>query len=414
MPRNVFANAVGVSLKVAIVNIVLVANALIWYFYAFGFLRSTIAAANFLNSEIAILGVNFLGIAAAALFGSVLIYKFGRRIKFIVYWILSGVFLSLLPLAVDITVLPLLMVFSTLVGAYFGLGLPICLGYLAASTEPGNRARLGGVTFLCVFLGFFLLSNMSIEGIAFNAIALALFKLCSLVALFFLNPEEQYVYKRDQQSFVSIFRHRSFILYFVPWLMFAVVNYTAVPIVNNIGDNIGRVFNDEFVQFSPVIENITAAIFAVVFGFLADFVGRKRLILTGFSLLGVGYAFLGLLQNNIYAWWFYIFSDGVAWGAFYTIFIMTLWGDLSGEKSSEKYYAVGSLPFLFSNFMRLTVDSYIGEVGVAAVFSFASFFLFLAVLPLMYAPETLPEKNIRDRELKIYVEKAQKIREKYS
>jgi MFS family permease len=414
MPRNVFANAVGVSLKVAIVNIVLVANALIWYFYAFGFLRSTIAAANFLNSEIAILGVNFLGIAAAALFGSVLIYKFGRSIKFIVYWILSGVFLSLLPLAVDITVLPLLMVFSTLVGAYFGLGLPICLGYLAASTEPGNRARLGGVTFLCVFLGFFLLSNMSIEGIAFNAIALALFKLCSLVALFFLNPEEQYVYKRDQQSFVSIFRHRSFILYFVPWLMFAVVNYTAVPIVNNIGDNIGRVFNDEFVQFSPVIENITAAIFAVVFGFLADFVGRKRLILTGFSLLGVGYAFLGLLQNNIYAWWFYIFSDGVAWGAFYTIFIMTLWGDLSGEKSSEKYYAVGSLPFLFSNFMRLTVDSYIGEVGVAAVFSFASFFLFLAVLPLMYAPETLPEKNIRDRELKIYVEKAQKIREKYS
>jgi MFS family permease len=414
MPRNVFANAVGVSLKVAIVNIVLVANALIWYFYAFGFLRSTIAAANFLNSEIAILGVNFLGIAAATLFGSVLIYKFGRRIKFIVYWILSGVFLSLLPLAVDITVLPLLMVFSTLVGAYFGLGLPICLGYLAASTEPGNRARLGGVTFLCVFLGFFLLSNMSIEGIAFNAIALALFKLCSLVALFFLNPEEQYVYKRDQQSFVSIFRHRSFILYFVPWLMFAVVNYTAVPIVNNIGDNIGRVFNDEFVQFSPVIENITAAIFAVVFGFLADFVGRKRLILTGFSLLGVGYAFLGLLQNNIYAWWFYIFSDGVAWGAFYTIFIMTLWGDLSGEKSSEKYYAVGSLPFLFSNFMRLTVDSYIGEVGVAAVFSFASFFLFLAVLPLMYAPETLPEKNIRDRELKIYVEKAQKIREKYS
>jgi MFS family permease len=414
MPRNVFANAVGVSLKVAIVNIVLVANALIWYFYAFGFLRSTIAAANFLNSEIAILGVNFLGIAAATLFGSVLIYKFGRRIKFIVYWILSGVFLSLLPLAVDITVLPLLMVFSTLVGAYFGLGLPICLGYLAASTEPGNRARLGGVTFLCVFLGFFLLSNMSIEGIAFNAIALALFKLGGFVALFFLKPEEEYVNKRDQQSYVSIFRHRSFILYFVPWLMFAVVNYTAVPIVNNIGDNIGRVFNDEFVQFSPVIENITAAIFAVVFGFLADFVGRKRLILTGFSLLGVGYAFLGLLQNNIYAWWFYIFSDGVAWGAFYTIFIMTLWGDLSGEKSSEKYYAVGSLPFLFSNFMRLTVDSYIGEVGVAAVFSFASFFLFLAVLPLMYAPETLPEKNIRDRELKIYVEKAQKIREKYS
>ena len=64
--------------------------------------------------------------------------------------------------------------------------------------------------------------------------------------------------------------------------------------------------------------------------------------------------------------------------------------------------------------MRLSVSTYVGDVSKAAVFSFASFFLFLAVLPLMYAPETLPEKNIRDRELKIYVEKAQQIREKYS
>ena len=410
MPRKVFANAIGVSLKVAVVNVILVANALIWYFYAFEFLRNTIKAANFLNSEIAILGVNFLGMAATVLFGSVLIYKFGRRINFLFYWMLSGVLLSLMPVAIDITVLPLLMVFSTLVGAYFGLGLPICMGYFAASTEAANRARLGGLTFLCVFSGFFLLSALNIEGIVLNAIALALFKLGGFMALFFLKPEERYVNKRDQKSFVSIFRHRSFILYFVPWLMFAVVNYTAVPIV----DSIGRGLSNEFVQFSPLIENVTAAIFAVVFGFFADFAGRKRLILTGFSLLGVGYACLGLLQNNIYAWWFYIFSDGVAWGAFYTIFIMTLWGDLSGEKSSEKYYAIGGLPFLFSNFMRLSVSTYVGDVSKAAVFSFASFFLFLAVLPLMYAPETLPEKNIRDRELKIYVEKAQQIREKYS
>jgi hypothetical protein len=36
----------------------------------------------------------------------------------------------------------------------------------------------------------------------------------------------------------------------------------------------------------------------------------------------------------------------------------------------------------------------------------------LAVLPLMYAPETLPEKRIRERELKQYIEKAKRIREK--
>ncbi|MBT0160289.1 MFS transporter [Candidatus Bathyarchaeota archaeon A05DMB-2] len=408
MPRNVFANTVGVSLKVAVVNIVLVANALIWYFYAFEFLLNTVTAAHYsVPNKLAVFGADFLGIAATALFGSILIYKFGRRIHFLLYWMLSGVLLSLIPVTVDITAFPLLVVFSTLVGAYFGLGMPICMGYFAASTEAGNRARLGGLTFLCVFLGYFLLGSIGIEGIVLNAIALALFKLGGFVVLSFLKPEEKYANKRDQLAYGSIFQHRAFLLYFVPWLMFAVVNYTAVPIVN-------KIFPHNFVELSVIIENVTAGVFAVVLGFFADFIGRKRLILTGFSLLGVGYACLGLFVGNIYGGWFYTIADGVAWGAFYTIFIMTIWGDLAHEKSSEKYYVIGSLPFLFSNFMRLSISTYIEEISVSAVFSFASFFLFLAVLPLMYAPETLPEKNIRDRELKIYVEKAQKIREKYS
>jgi hypothetical protein len=34
--------------------------------------------------------------------------------------------------------------------------------------------------------------------------------------------------------------------------------------------------------------------------------------------------------------------------------------------------------------------------------------LFLAVLPLVYAPETLPEKHMKERELKNYLDKAKK------
>jgi hypothetical protein len=47
-------------------------------------------------------------------------------------------------------------------------------------------------------------------------------------------------------------------------------------------------------------------------------------------------------------------------------------------------------------------------------FSLASFFLFVAVLPLMYAPETLPEKKIKDRELRDYLEKAKRTKDKYA
>jgi hypothetical protein len=42
----------------------------------------------------------------------------------------------------------------------------------------------------------------------------------------------------------------------------------------------------------------------------------------------------------------------------------------------------------------------------------ASSFLFLAILPLLYAPETLPEKKIKERELKEYLKKASKMKEK--
>ena len=409
MQRNAFANIVGTTLKTAVVTIVLVANALIWYFYAFEVLMNTVTYAGFASSEvIAVFGINLLGIASAALLSPTLMYRVRRRTRFIFYWMLAGAILSLMPVGINITTFPTLMLFSALVGVYFGLGMPTCLGYFAASTEAVNRSRLGGLTFLFVFLGFFLFVSMGIEDVVLNAMILSLFKIIGLLLLFLLKPGEKQIGQSDRVSYSFIFKNRSFLLYFIPWLMFSVVNYTAVPIV----DSIGKVFSDEIANLSPVIENVTAGIFAVVFGFFADFVGRKRLILAGFSLLGVGYACLGLFLGNIYAWWFYTIADGIAWGAFYTIFIMTLWGDLSQEKSSEKYYAIGSLPFLFSNFMRLSISTYVAAISESAVFSFASFFLFLAVLPLIYAPETLPEKKMKERELKKYIEKAKKVKEK--
>jgi hypothetical protein len=43
----------------------------------------------------------------------------------------------------------------------------------------------------------------------------------------------------------------------------------------------------------------------------------------------------------------------------------------------------------------------------------AAFFLFIAVFPLLYASETLPEKKIELRRLRSFAEEAQKARDKY-
>jgi Sec-independent protein translocase protein TatA len=56
----------------------------------------------------------------------------------------------------------------------------------------------------------------------------------------------------------------------------------------------------------------------------------------------------------------------------------------------------------------VVVQPFIGIVDIATSFSLAGFFLFLAILPLLYAPETLSETTMKDRELKNYIKKAQK------
>ena len=92
---------------------------------------------------------------------------------------------------------------------------------------------------------------------------------------------------------------------------------------------------------------------------------------------------------------------------------MVIWGELAGNRVKEKYYFIGVLAFPLSSYVEVVVTPYIGLIPASASFSLASFFLFLAVLPLMYAPETLPEKKIQIRRLKGYIEQAKKFTEKY-
>lgn len=198
----------------------------------------------------------------------------------------------------------------------------------------------------------------------------------------------------------------SLLLYFAPWFMFSLVNSFAFPILKNLG------FAD--VTLYSTVETVLSGIFALFFGFIADYIGRKRLLLAGFALIGLGYAALGLFPYSQLGWWFYTCADGIAFGAFITIFLLTIWGDLADKRNSEKYYVIGFVPYLLSNFLQLSIGQYVADnvKDVSTVFSFASFFLFAAVLPLYLAPETLPEKAMKDRNLKSYLDKAKKMAEK--
>ena len=394
----------GSSGKSVIATIVILVNAFVWYSYAFSFLTDRIAIAELSDSFLFIMAIHFLGVFSSVIFGELVSRKFKNRVRFILCWMAAGVLLFLIPLFVDVSTYLGVLTLSLSTGVTFGFGIPTCLGYFAASTKTANRGRLGGVTFLLIGVGAYLLSLIGNEDVTLAMSVLAAWKNIGVIFLLALEPEKIYVKQEQTATYRHVFSNKSFLLYFIPWTMFLLVNSLIFPINE-------KIFGSDLVRMSSSIEFILAGASAVVTGFLADSKGRKRLAMAGFALLGIGHAILGF-SGNIIGWWFYTIVDGITWGIFVTTFLFTLWGDLAEELRSEKYYAVGIMPYLLSTFLRFSFGTLIVDFASSVMFSFASFFLFIAVLPLVYAPETLPEKIVKERELKSYLEKAQKEADK--
>jgi MFS family permease len=194
--------------------------------------------------------------------------------------------------------------------------------------------------------------------------------------------------------------------------MFSVVDIMEIPIVT---EAIGGTDSQLYMRMQ-IIEPIVATFFILIAGFLCDLIGRKKVILSGFVSLGAAYAivgFLGQFADEI-VWYLYFVVDGAAWGIFYLTFVLIVWGDLSQHAHIDKYYALGSVPFFISYIIAefVEIPKIEGEMLYFA-FSVAAFFLFVAVMPLVFAPETLPEKKMELRRLRSFAEEAQKAKEKY-
>jgi MFS family permease len=401
MLKEKFSKKFGISARSVLANIVLISNAFIWYSFAFSILKSIID-----ETALAIWCIHFVGATFSAIVGAKLADKIHKRTIFLSFWMLLGMVSSLVLVNANPTGDSNAWVLSLIFGISFGLGLPASLGYFADCTIVENRAKIGGLILLFNGIGAFLLGITSVAEITLKALTLAIWRGFGLIFFLIIKPAQEAPERGTSVSFTSILSQRSFLLYIIPWIMFSLVNYLSVPVFN--------IRDANLVRLLVTIETALIGVFAVVGGFLSDIFGRKRITVAGFILLGLGYAILGIYPENLLSWYFYTLVDGVAWGIFSVIFIITIWGDLSYGASSDKYYAMGGLPFFLSNFLRLTIGSYIAEtVSAYAIFSFTAFFLFLAVVPLMFAPETLPEKKLRERELKKYIEKAKKIKEKY-
>lgn len=395
--------------------LILVADAFAWYTLVFLLMTQTIGELNVSNSEtLAIFSLFYVGVACSALLNPMVVKRFKTRESFLLLWTFIGVWATVSLLFMRVSMPSSAFAIAFFVGFSTGIGLPSCLAYFADHIKVENRGKMGGIAWAIAGIGTLLLAILSLTA-NFTVEILMLTVLRAVGLLFFLfRPEDVPSVSKTDSSYSSILTDRRILLYLIPWVMFCLINWIESPVVENL-------FGREFFNFVTFIEFAVSGLFAFLGGLLSDLVGRKRLIITGFVMLGIEYAVLSFMQELTISRYLYIFLDGISWGMFAVVFFIVLWGDLGGSGVKEKYYVVGGLPYLLATFLQVFIRQYVESIPVSAAhalvsvaFSLASFFLFLAVLPLMYTHETLPEKKIKDREVKQYIDKAKKAKEKYA
>lgn len=399
MLRNFFLEKLAIPQKDFLRVFILLLNAFTWYYITLKLIESLLKDPTDIQILI-VMAVYHAAILGSSVIGSFLSGKI-KRLNFLYFWMILGTSVSFLPVFLnEITITHVLIIYFFW-GVSFGLGTPSCLAYFADYTLVENRGRVGGVLFSSVLL------ISGIFGLIAKPIILTIWRGLGLIIFFLLKPEEKVASPAVEKntSFKSIFYNKPFFFYFVPWLMYCFIDRFEEPILEP--------FLGPIPNFVHMILLIVGSLSALIGGLLCDWIGRKRVILYGFAALGIAYATIGISPAMLVSWYFFLITASIASGMLWVAFVLILWGDLSQSGAEEKYYVIGNIPFFLTGIIQLLSAPSVALIPESSAFSLASFFLFLAVLPLLYAPETLPEKKIELRRLRKYVEAAKKVKEKY-
>ena len=389
----------------SVVALTLLFNAFSWYLMSYLIIGEVVKSFGEASTLSFIFRFAYLfSVVVSAIFASFLASNI-NKVRLFFFWTLSGIMASFLLFTLFSVPFIAQLLITIFLGVSLGIGMPFLLSFFAKSTVIENRGKIGGLVFFATIVSASLFKMiLSSLGQNLAILALAGWRGWSFLALYFAPRHVSKEEHRDrlQQSLVRL-NGRTLFLYFVAWFMFA--------FVDGFGSNIVLLHGSGFLVSFKSIELVMISISALVGGALADRIGRKRVIIYGFVSLGVAYAFLGMAPDMWFSWLFYFIVDGLAVGSLWVLFTIVIWGEIS-ERHIEKCYAFGEAPYFLAGIISMILTPVL-LIPKTSAFSLAAFFLFLAVIPLMFAPETLPEKLIRRRELRSYIEKAKKIYKKY-
>jgi len=351
----------------------------------------------------------YLSTAVFALVGGFLSNRF-QRPRVLYAWTVIGVAASCLPVFFVSLSPTHLLLLSLIWGASVGVGMPSLLSFLSSLTSIEERGRISGAITFVTYGALFPAVLLTYQAdMATVSVLLAVWRLLGLIPLRYGDWGSLAPVERQLIPYSYVLRDRSFILYYVPWLTFTFVDILEQPVLI-------RFFGSNLYDLIAQTELGVGAVSALVGGLLLDFIGRKRAVIYSFVMLGLDYAVLGLgymilgpAASKSVLWMVFSITDGVSWGILTTMFMFALWGDLSPKGYEERYYAIGGLPPSMAMVIRVVLAPVLELIQIYGAFSLASLFLFLAVVPLLMAPETLPEEVIEQRRMRSYIERAKEF-----
>jgi MFS family permease len=304
-------------------------------------------------------------------------------------------------------------------GLSLGLGLPSSMAFLSDSTTIEERGRVAGLTILEAFVVAFLsLAILEILELGTISIIILVTIIRSISFLALIVDKNEQISEKEKPRFTKN-DYREFVFYLIPWIMFVVAASIASNVITAYTTD-NSIPNFESYESVILIGNVFRYAFIAIFGFVSgiviDRIGRKQSIIIGLIALGIGFGLLGFefSETTILL---YFMASGIAWGSFLTVFLV-IPGDLSIFGSREMFYAFGTIGpliilFSFSMIDTAWLTDLIRNISASSVSQILSIILFVSIVPVIRAKETLSESKKRKRKMKKHIDSVGKLLQDY-
>ena len=290
---------------------------------------------------------------------------------------------------------------GSLLGFSYGIGFPSAGALFCEKSETSSLGKRTGILVLITFILIAVGTAFAQITAPLELITIALV-LRALGFLPLLGPNRQE--KRKEENWSSILSRRDIVLYMLPWIIFNIVS----GLSNFIYPDLMK--DPDFlsaINFGNTTQFVGVAVFSLVSGYICDRFGRKPPIVVGTLMFGVSFAILGFAPSPLSI----IFQEtvfGVAWG-FLMVAYLAIPADLSRKASREKYYGLINIFSFAGNSLTFPIPLILGiSVPVGILSQSLSILLFVSIVPVLFASETLPEIERKKRLLREHLVRVEK------